>query len=349
MARAPKPWKLSEEETLSSYNAWKNNLLYYCKCDDDFCPFVQRDAKWTKISPDSPTRGLVDDTTGAKLTAAKKLMHLERMLGFISQYVPHFLATDITENSTSMNSIWLTIRKYYNFKQSESQFMKFTSISREEGERPERLFQRIIAHLQDNLLKTDSNMQYDGQDVATNEIMSPTVYRLAVLRWMELIDPKLPAIVQRSFANDLQSKSLKDLQPQICDALDGFLEELRSDEIRASRAYVPDYSRRNQSSDYSRRNQSSKWQRPTPPYKPNTSRNATKPFPNRSKLECRVCKAEGRAYSNHNMANCDYVSKAERRDLVKSFRVEADDNLQDELEYLADEADELHLDDHDQT
>lgn len=339
MAKAPKPWKLTEEETLSSYNAWKNNLLYYCKCDNDFNPFVQKDVKWTKVSPNNPTRGLTDDTTGAKTKAEQKMMNLERMLGFISQYVPHFLATDITENSTSMNSIWFTIRKYYNFKQSESQFMKFTSITREDGERPERLYQRIIAHLQDNLLKTDSNMKYDGEDVTDNEVMSPTVYRLAVVRWMELIDSKLPALVQRTFANDLQTKSLKDLQPQICDSLDGFLEEIKSEEIRASRAYVPDYRRRSQAN---------RRPRSAATYKPTNSSNTSKPFPRTPRLECRVCKAEGRVYSNHNMTNCDYMSKAEKRDMVKSFRVEADDGIPDEHDYLEDEVEELHLDDHGQ-
>jgi hypothetical protein len=39
---------------------------------------------------------------------------------------------------------------------------------------------------------------------------------------MELIHPKLPIFVQRTFAYDLQRMTLKDLQPQIVDALDGF-------------------------------------------------------------------------------------------------------------------------------
>ena len=34
--------------------------------------------------------------------------------------------------------------------------------------------------------------------------MSPTVKRIAVLRWIELIHPNLPALVQRTFAYDLQ-------------------------------------------------------------------------------------------------------------------------------------------------
>ena len=66
---------------------------------------------------------------------------------------------------------------------------------------------------------------------------------MAVLRWMELLHPSLPALVQRTFAYDLQRRTLKDLQPQIADALDEFLEELRHDEIKASRVFTPTYNK----------------------------------------------------------------------------------------------------------
>ena len=103
--------------------------------------------------------------------------------------------------------------------------MKFSSIVWDNGERPERLYQRILAHLQGNLLRKDSKLKHDGTTPTHGEDISTTVERLAVLRWMELIHPSLPALVQRTFAYDLQRMTLKDLQPQITDALDGFLEE----------------------------------------------------------------------------------------------------------------------------
>jgi hypothetical protein len=52
---------------------------------------------------------------------------------------------------------------------------------------------------------------------------------------MGLIDPRLPQLVARTFAYDLQRMTLKDIQPQIVNGLDGFLEELRQDDIHASR------------------------------------------------------------------------------------------------------------------
>ena len=41
----------------------------------------------------------------------------------------------------------------------------------------------------------------------------------------------------------IQRMTLKDIQPQIVDALDGILEEIRSDEVKSARVYVPSQGR----------------------------------------------------------------------------------------------------------
>ena len=97
------------------------------------------------------------------------------------------------------------------------------------------MYQRILDHLQDNLLQKDSKLNHDGEISTTNEEINPTVERLAVLRWIELIHPKIPTLVQRTFAYDLQHATLKDLQPPIADALDGFMDEIQEEEARSDR------------------------------------------------------------------------------------------------------------------
>ena len=105
-----------------------------------------------------------------------------------------------------MEAIWQTICAYYGFSQSEVQFMSFSQITWEglDKERPERLYRRILSHLQDNLLQQGSKLKHDEKTPETDEHMSPTVERLAVLRWMELIHPRLSQLVARTFAYDLQ-------------------------------------------------------------------------------------------------------------------------------------------------
>lgn len=313
MARPPKQWKLTENESFSSFTSWQHNLLYTLNQDDVFKPFLVANYTWTKTNNANPVRGLVDDAEGDhRQTAAQKLANLTQMLGLISQWVPHYLTADITKNSTSIDSIWQSIRKYYGFQQSETQFMKYSSITWEDGERPERLYQRIIAHLQDNLLQKDSKLKHDGIAPDKDEELSPTVERLAVLRWMELIHPGLPALVQRTFAFDLQRMTLKDMQPQIVDALDGFLEELRQDEAKVGRVFMPDYRRRSRPPNRAMRF-------------PQPSRTTTKQPTRKYMKECRVCKCEGRSYMGHNLGECDYISRAEKSS-ISSFRVDIDHN-----------------------
>lgn len=328
MSKAPKQWKLTEDESFSSFTSWQHNLLYTLARDKEFAPFLKAGVTWDKYSANNPTRGFTDDTGGSETTAVQKAANLAQMLGLVSQWVPHYLATDITKNCVSMDSIWQCIRKYYGFQQSETQFMKFSNITWEEGERPERLYQRILAHLQDNLLQKDSKLKHDGAPVTVDEDMSPTVERLAVLRWMELLHPNLPTLVQRTFAYDLQRMTLKDIQPQIVDALDGFLEELRSEEVKIARSYIPRQKPKQKQAHPSRHASSNKF----------TAGTQKRKIPNK---ECRICKAEGRTYYGHDIGECDYLSRAEKRTLIQSFRVE----MEDAEEPLVEPLDDVHLDD----
>ena len=339
-AKAPKPWKLTEEESFASFKSWQHNISYYLSTDGNFECFLKPNVTWLKASTTTPLRGFTSDRGENGKTAEEKVQCLEHMLGLITQWVPHYLANDIITNSTSMESIWQFIRKYYGFQQSEAHFMKFSSIKWEEGERPQRLYQRLLAHLQDNLLSSGSSLVHNGVTPERNEEMSPTVERLAVLRWMELLHPSLPALVQRTFAHDLQRMSLKDLQPQIADALDGFMEELRQDDVRASRVFAPAFAQhrsrpRNsmqENKGYNRfpaseqgRHKQVHHQRTSLPRVQTSQRDFV------AKKSCRVCKAEGRAFAGHDYFTCDYVSQAEKRSSANAHHVDVMDDC--DLQY----------------
>ena len=93
-----------------------------------------------------------------------------------------------------------------------------------------KLYQRIIAHLEDNLLTVASGLLHDSEVIAEDEVMSPTVERLAVLHWLSLIDKRLPTYVAQVFAHDLQSKTLKDIQLQLALSMDSLLAEISAQE-----------------------------------------------------------------------------------------------------------------------
>lgn len=338
-ARSVKPWKLTEDETFSSYTSWQQNITYCLSQDTNNQPFLlhgSTDATWEKVGANNPFRGLVDGSNDGKPKKEEKLLNLQSMLGYICQFVPHYLSNDIINTSTSINSVWSIVRQYYGFQQSEVQFLKFTNITWEgmHAERPERLYRRILAHIQDNLLQAGSKLKHNGVDVTKDELISPTVERLAVLRWMELIHPKLPALVARTFAYDLQRMTLKDIQPQIADGLDNFLEELNRDEapIQVSKVYAPHRSQ-------PRRPRPSRSAPQQQQHRQRTNAQSTAP---RTKLQCRVCRAENRPFMGHDMASCHFIAEAERRALVRAYQIDVD--YDEEASDLQESFDDPHVD-----
>ena len=230
--KPPKQWVLSEHETIASFASWQSNILYHLSLNNEFAQFLDAGVTWQKKS--APNRGLAADAdpvpAADRKTAAQKNILLERMLGLIAQFSPSLLRNDIIGKSLSLDWIWKRIRKHYSLQQSEVNFLRLASIKREPDERYETLYQRIIAHLEDNLLTTQSGIEHDGAAITTNEELTPTCERIAVYIWLILIDQRLPAYVARVYSHDLQKKSLKDLQPQICDSMDSLLAEINSQE-----------------------------------------------------------------------------------------------------------------------
>ena len=55
----------------------------------------------------------------------------------------------------------------------------------------------------------------DGKVPAVDESFPATTERLIIIRWLEILHPLLPNHITKVFAHYLQTKSLKDLQPQI--------------------------------------------------------------------------------------------------------------------------------------
>jgi hypothetical protein len=129
------------------------------------------------------------------------------------------------------------------------------------------------------------------------------------------------------------------MQPQIADALDGFMEEIHAEEeckidrtqslsqqksilkeeeedsIQAARAYMPPRMKSRPGSRSSFRPQS-----------------FTLPHSSNAYKQCIVCKLTGKKRFNHSLAECDLISLAEKRHAIRSLTV-TDDT--DDLELLS--------------
>ena len=194
--RAPKQWSLTKQETITSFEAWRQNLQYILSLDRNFAGFLADSVTWLKKSPGSPRHGLQDDPESAPQashrTAQQKGTHLELMLGQIAHYCPVISRNTIVKNSTSMSSIWQAIRLHFGFQSTGAHFPDFNNITLAPTERPEDLYQRLMSFIEDNLLLANGNISHHGEVPGADEEMSPTLENLVVLTWLRLVHPDLP-------------------------------------------------------------------------------------------------------------------------------------------------------------
>ena len=124
---APKQWSLSKDETLNSFNAWKDNLLYILSLNNEFAPYLVDGVVWATEA--TANRGFVNDGDQVDngLTAVQKAVRLRLMLGQIANFSTTISRNQIVKNSTSLNQIWSKIREHYGFQCTGSRFLSLST------------------------------------------------------------------------------------------------------------------------------------------------------------------------------------------------------------------------------
>ena len=130
--RAPKQWSLTKEETITSFESWRQNLKYVLSLDANFAAFLVDGFEWDKKTRAAPLRGFVDDDEDVpqaqRRTANQKTIHLELMLGQIANYCPVISRNSIVTNSTSLENVWQSIRAHFGFQTTGAHFIDFADI-----------------------------------------------------------------------------------------------------------------------------------------------------------------------------------------------------------------------------
>ena len=160
------------------------------------------------------------------LPSKSVMLHL--MLGQIANYCPVISRNSIVKTSTSIESIWQCIRLHFGFQTTGAHFLDLADIRLGAEERPEDLYQRIVAFVEDSLLSGHGILHHG--DMVTEDEMSPTLENFVVLTWLRLIHPDLPKLVKQRYGTELRSRTLASIKPEISQALDSLLDEIRSSE-----------------------------------------------------------------------------------------------------------------------
>lgn len=229
--RAPKQWSLTKTETVNSFENWKQNLQYTLSLDPNFAQFLVEGVVWGKKSRAAPLRGFVDDGDNVaqanRRTAQQKVTQLELMLGQVANYCPVISRNTVVKNATSMQFIWQAIRTHFGFQNTGAHFLDLCDIKLEAEEKPEDLYQRIVAFIDDNLLRAQGGITHHGEEIDEDEEMSPSLENYAVLTWLRLLHKDLPKIVKQRYGTELRSRSLASVKNEISQAMDSLLDEVQ--------------------------------------------------------------------------------------------------------------------------
>ena len=151
--------------------------MYTLTHDSNFVPFLAETATWGKKTRAQPLRGYMDDEETVpeqrRQTARQKVNFLERMFGQIANYWHVISRYSLVKNSTSIQSVWNMIRGHYDFLVTGAHFLDFANLHLEAGERPEDLFQRLMAFEEDTLLRENSLCHHGKVSTEDEELAPP--------------------------------------------------------------------------------------------------------------------------------------------------------------------------------
>ena len=155
------------------------------------------------------------------------------MLAYLAQYAPSVLYRDITIRSTSLDSVWTTIRQWAGLKASGCKHYTYYQL-RESFDRngdlsPNDFFFALRNGKEDCLLLSRTNggtVRFNGEIPATDEDLTPTLESDVVLDWLHALGgSKLVDHVFRMFSKELETESLSDIRQRISECLSSLLSE----------------------------------------------------------------------------------------------------------------------------
>ena len=324
----PKQRALTEQETQTSFEAWREGMIFHISLSDKSARFLSSGPGNLKTWSSEENRGFTDDaavgannpgvTEENKMNKEAKAALLNVVLGSIAGYAPVISSRFIKRQATSLESIWNRLRSFYGFRRTGSRVLELMDIKMDPNESREGLWERFYSFVEDQLLMKDGEVLHEGVKIETNEVFTPTLLNVIVTCWLNAVNPALPSMVRQRFTTQLRSNTLYSIREEVSEAIPAMISELEDKECNISRTGT--YSRnrgKGRGSYYEGRNQPS--------------------AQTYSKKSCCLCTAAGRQSSNHFLSTCPFLPSDDKKFMTRAREV----SVQDE-EYLSDYEEESH-------
>ena len=298
----PKQRILTEEpETPSSFESWKESMIFHISLDPKSSRFVSDLKTWTTAED----RGFVDDDANypdadSKMTAVAKRALLNIVLGSVATHAPVISAPFIKKKCTSLEVVWDRLRAHYDLRKTGARILRFQEFQLGMNESRETLWERLYSFMEDSLLTKDGTVNHEGVKVENDEILTPTILNILVGQWLHTINPALPALVRQRFAKELRCNTPFSLRDEISDCIPLLLSEMEEKESIISRA-----------GGY--QNQRDRYQKRSPV----------------TKRSCCLCEAAGRPSSSHFLSACPFLPSQDKRYLSRAREVQVEDEFVD--------------------
>ena len=166
-----------------------------------------------------------------------------------------------------------------------------------------------MAFVEDILLKANS-LSHHGDLITEDEELSPSLENFVVLTWLKLIHPDLPRLVKQRYGTQLRSRTLASIKPEVSQALNSLLDEIR----------VSDYAK-------VMRTATGGFRRSTPVKSPSRKGLGS---PRQSK-SCPLCLQAGRPDPNDFLSECRHLAEEDRKYIAKAHQIAniVDDHLEE--------------------
>ena len=166
-----------------------------------------------------------------------------------------------------------------------------------------------MAFVEDILLKANS-LSHHGDLITEDEELSPSLENFVVLTWLKLAHPDLPRLVKQRYGTKLRSRTLASIKPEVSQALNAPLDEIRaSDDAKVMRTATDGFRRST----------------------PIRSLPRKGPRPPRQSKSCPLCQQAGRPDPNHFLSECRHLPEEDRKYIAKARQIAniVDDRLEE--------------------
>ena len=310
----PKQRALTETETETSFNCWREAMIFHISLDVKTARFTSSGNlnTWTG----GVNRGFTNDAAAVaediKMTAQAKAALLNIILGSVASYSPVISWAYITHEATSLEDIWSRLRAYYGFRRTGSKITEMMDIRLQPGESREALWERLYSFMESNLLVQNGSVKHEGEAVLLNEAFTPTILNMMVVIWLNIQHSNLPSMVRQQFATHLRDNTIYSIRSEISDAIPNLLAE--KDGIIS------------RSGDYS--NSTSR----SGGYNSSNSRYQQKSSFKKSRKKCSFCEVAGRPAEGHYLSYCPFLPAEDKKFLskVRELIIEDDEGSYEE-------------------